>query len=114
MTLEDFRRLALELPEAVESSHHDHPDFRVRGKIFATIPNPDADTGMVKLTPDQQMSFVHTAPEVFTPVKGTWGQRGATLVRLERAEEPIVRSALTTAWRYTAPKKLAATLDLSE
>jgi hypothetical protein len=114
VTVDEFRRLALELPEAVESSHHDHPDFRVRAKIFATIPHPDDVTGMVKLTPDQQQSFVRTAPEVFTPVKGTWGQRGATLVRLEPAEEPIVRAALTAAWRNVAPKKLASTLDLFE
>jgi hypothetical protein len=114
VTVEDFRRLALELPEAVESSHHAHPDFRVRGKIFATIPDPDGEMGMVKLTPDQQKSFIRTAPEVFTPVKGTWGQRGATHVRLEAAEEPIVRDALVTAWRNTAPKRLAATLDPSE
>jgi hypothetical protein len=114
MTVEEFRQLALELPEAIESEHHDHPDFRVRKKVFATLIFPDAATGMVKLTPDQQGSFVRTAPEVFAPAKGGWGERGATLVHLAHAEEPIVRSALATAWRNVAPKKLAATLDFPD
>jgi hypothetical protein len=111
MTSEDFRRIALEFPEALESAHMNHPDFRVRGKIFATLPSPDGDRGMVKLTPDQQQTFVRTEPAVFTPVKGGWGRRGATSVLLEKADEAGVRQALIIAWRNVAPKKLAAEFD---
>jgi hypothetical protein len=110
MTADDFRSLALTLPEAVESAHMEHPDFRVRGKIFATLA-PDQTRGMVKLTPDQQALFVRTEPAVFEPVAGGWGRRGATYVRLEAATEPAVRQALVAAWRNTAPKRLAAELD---
>ncbi|MBO0701115.1 MAG: MmcQ/YjbR family DNA-binding protein [Zavarzinella sp.] len=110
MTAGDFRALALSLPEAVESAHMDHPDFRVRGKIFATL-GPDETWGMVKLTPDQQKLFVRTEPAVFEPVAGRWGRRGATRVRLEAATEPAVRQALIAAWRNTAPKRLAKQLE---
>jgi hypothetical protein len=106
MTSDDFRHMALNLPEAFESAHMGHADFRVLGKIFATIPWPDKDWGMVKLTPEQQAKFVAEEPEVFEPVKGGWGRRGATLVRLEVANQTTLRSALITAWRNTAPKKL--------
>jgi hypothetical protein len=110
MTADDFRTLALGLPEAAESAHMGHPDFRVRGKIFATL-GPDATWGMVKLTPDQQALFVRTEPAVFEPVAGAWGKRGATHVRLEGATEPAVWQALLAAWRNTAPKGLAAQLE---
>ena len=110
MTADEFRSLALDLPEAVESAHMGHPDFRVRGKIFATLA-PDGARGMVKLTPDQQALFVRTEPTVFEPVAGAWGRRGGTYVRLEAATEPAVRQSLVAAWRNTAPKRLAAQLD---
>jgi hypothetical protein len=114
VTDEDFRQLALELPEAVESAHQGHPDFRVRGKIFATLAYPNEAVGMVKLTPEQQKTFVRTEPAVFVPIKGTWGARGATHVRLEPASEASVRQALVAAWRNVAPKGLASTLDEPE
>jgi hypothetical protein len=77
VTAEQFRRLALSFPEAVESSHMNHPDFRVRGgKIFATLAYPDKKWGMVKLNPEQQQEFVSTKPDVFVPVAGGWGQGG--------------------------------------
>jgi hypothetical protein len=107
MTPDDFRELALGLPEAEEDAHMGHPDFRVRGKIFATLGAPDADCGMVKLTPDDQSEFVRHAPDVFQPVKGGWGRRGATNVRLNSATADVVRPALVAAWRNTAPKRLA-------
>jgi hypothetical protein len=110
MTAEDFRNLALSLPEASEEAHMGHPDFRVRGKIFATL-GPNEAWGMVKLTPEQQALFVRTEPEVFEPVKGGWGRKGATYVHLEAAIEPAVRQALVTAWRNTAPKRLAQQLE---
>jgi hypothetical protein len=110
MTADEFRSLALSLPEATEESHMNHPDFRVRGKIFATL-GPDEAWGMVKLTPVQQGIFIRTEPKVFEPVKGAWGKRGCTYVRLEVASEPSVRQALIAAWRNTAPKKLAQELE---
>src|SRR6516165_5652913 len=106
MTAAQFRRLALSLPEAVESAHMGHPDFRVGGKIFATLGAPDKDWGMVKLTPEQQKQFVREEPEMFVPVKGGWGRRGATNVRLQTARKHQLLEALTAAWRNTAPKKL--------
>ena len=111
MTADDFRKLALSLPETTEASHMQHPDFRVRGKIFATLPYPDEDCGMVKLTPEQQSKFVLEAPKVFEPFPGGWGRRGATLVRLRAAKPNVVRPALVAAWRNTAPKKLSQQLE---
>lgn len=114
MTVDTFRSLALGLPEAVESSHMGHPDFRVRGKIFATLMYPDDGHGMVKLTPEQQRRVIAAAPDVFAPVKGGWGRRGCTQVRLAAATEDIVRPALGTAWRNIAPKRLAEQHDVGE
>jgi hypothetical protein len=108
MTADGFRRLALSLPGAEERQHMGHPDFRVGGKIFATLFAPGPEWGMVKLTPEQQQAFVDSAPAVFTPVKGGWGRGGATNVRLSRATVKALRPALFTAWRNTAPRKLVA------
>lgn len=102
----DFRRVALSMPEAQESAHMGHPDFRVRKKIFATL-WPDQGWGMVALTPEQQRAFVDTNPAMFAPVKGGWGLRGATQVWLEAAEEEMLRHAVFTAWREKAPRDLA-------
>jgi uncharacterized protein YdhG (YjbR/CyaY superfamily) len=102
-----FRRLALAMPGAAEVGHMGHPDFRVGGKIFATLGYPDGGWGMVKLTPDQQEAFVSAHPGAFAPVKGGWGVRGATLVRLAGARVPAVRTALSVAWRNVAPPGLA-------
>src|SRR2546422_9254498 len=82
MTSNDFRRLALSFPETSESAHMGHPDFRVGGKIFATLGYPDDDRAMVKLTPLEQEMFVKSHPAVFDPCTGVWGRRGATSVRL--------------------------------
>lgn len=106
MTANEFRKLALELPEAIEASHMNHPDFRVKGKIFATLGVPDAGWGMVKLTPQQQKRFVKAEPNAFVPVKGGWGLRGATNVCLSYATGEILRPALIAAWRNVAPKSL--------
>jgi hypothetical protein len=110
MTIDDFRSLALSLPEAIESSHMAHPDFRVRGKIFATL-WPDHDMGMVKLTPEQQAQYVATEPKIFVAVKGAWGRRGCTNVRLNAASSDSVYSALVAAWRNVAPKRLVQDYD---
>jgi predicted DNA-binding protein (MmcQ/YjbR family) len=98
MTADDFRRLALSLPEASESAHMKHPDFRVGGKIFATL-GPDEAWGMVKLTPLQQGSFVRREPNTFQPIAGGWGRSGCTRVQLKAAEESSVLQALELAWR---------------
>jgi hypothetical protein len=105
MTANKFRRMALGLPEASESAHMNHPDFRVRGKIFATL-GPGETWGMVKLTPEQQGQFVRAEPDVFAPVKGGWGRRGATHVHLALATDETLRPALVAAWRNVAPKGL--------
>jgi hypothetical protein len=107
VTSDDFRRLALSLPEAVESAHMDHPDFRVGGKIFATLGHPAEGWGMVKLTPEQQHYFLKDEPKTFVPVKGAWGRRGATSVNLKAASKKTLQKAIRAAWRNTAPKRLA-------
>ncbi len=106
MTPKDFRLLALSFPETAESAHMDHPDFRVAGKIFATLGYPDEDWAMVKLTPVEQEMFVKAQPAVFVPVKGTWGRRGCTNVRLKSARKHTLRRALLAAWRLASPKLL--------
>ena len=98
MTADEFRSLALGFPGAVESAHMNHPDFRVEGKIFATLGFPDESHGMVKLTPEQQRSFVEKAPKVFTPCSGVWGERGATSVHLPLAKKTLLKATLDAAW----------------
>ena len=110
MTAGEFRSLALSFPEALEAAHMGHPDFRVGGKIFATL-GPDEDWGMVKLTADQQATFIRSEPGVFRPASGAWGRRGATIVHLADADAASVRQALMAAWRNTAPKRLVRDLD---
>ena len=107
MTANHFRRLALCLPEAEERAHMNYPDFRVGGKIFATLGYPDKSRGMVKLSPEQQHNFSKDYPGVFVPVKGAWGRRGATSVDLKAADKETLRNAIKAAWRNTAPKRLA-------
>ncbi len=107
MTANDFRRLALALPETIESAHMDHPDFRVGGKIFATLGHPAEGWGMVKLTPEQQHYFSKDYPEAFVPVNGAWGRRGATSVNLKTVSKKTLAEAMRNAWRNTAPKRLA-------
>ena len=115
MTVEDFRRIALSMPQATEGAHMGHPDFRVKGKIFATLfDRDDEDLGMVKLTPEQQHQFVQANPEMFAPIKGGWGIRGATQVRLDNAHETTLRSAMITAWRNIAPKRLIKEHDQTD
>ena len=101
MTQDEFRRLALALPEAIEGAHMGTADFRVRGKIFATL-WPDGIWAMVKLTPEHQELLVAAEPGVFEPATGAWGRRGSTKLRLAACDEPTARSALDTAWRRTA------------
>jgi hypothetical protein len=98
MTPDSFRKLALALPGAEERAHMNHPDFRVGGRIFATMGYPDAGWAMVALTPEDQDALVAMSPEAFSPVKGKWGEQGATSVLLRRAKVPAVRAALAAAY----------------
>lgn len=97
MTIDEFRKMALEIPTALERSHMNHPDFRVAGKIFASLGVPDERWGMVKLTPEQQRTFIEKAREVFKPCSGAWGRRGYTNVYLPSAKSSIVHDALDAA-----------------
>ena len=105
MTEDEFRAMALSLPGAIEASHMDHPDFRVGGKIFATLGHPRRGWGMVALTPDEQLLVVQAEPAVFSPANGAWGRGGATLVDLKAARKRTVRTALAAAWRRRASKQ---------
>jgi hypothetical protein len=105
MTINEFRKMALKTPNAVERSHMNHPDFRVAGKIFASLGVPNENWGMVKLTPEQQRTFIEKAPEIFKPASGAWGRQGATMVYLAAANATIVRAALDTAAKNVAEKK---------
>jgi hypothetical protein len=99
MDADDFRRIALSLEGAEESSHMGNPDFRVGGRIFATLASAKQGYGNVKLTPGQQAAFVEELPEVFVPVAGGWGRGGMTHVRLAAANEELLAGALRAAWQ---------------
>jgi hypothetical protein len=107
MTADDFRRIALEFPGASESSHMGHPDFRVNGKIFATLHYPDESWAMVKVPVEHQDNFMHTRPEAFVAVKGAWGRQGCTNVRLEAVDESTLQHALRLAWSKAAETRKA-------
>jgi hypothetical protein len=111
MTVDEYRQIALAQPEAVEGSHMNHPDFRVRNKIFATILSSERQEGMVKLTPAQQKKFMKEYPKVFGPATGAWGKSGATIVQTKLATNDIVNRAMKLAWRNTAPKRLLAQIE---
>jgi hypothetical protein len=98
MIADDFRQLALDMPGAVESYHNGHPDFRLGGKIFATLGYPDSRWAMAKLTSEQQTTLIAATPEIFSPANGAWGRRGGALMRLEHADERTARSAIEMAW----------------
>jgi hypothetical protein len=104
---DDFRRIALSFEGAEEGAHMGHPDFRVRGKVFATLGYPAAASGMVALMPEQQEDFIALAPAAFRPANGAWGRQGSTLVRLEAVPEDVLEAALAAAWRRRAPRRPA-------
>jgi hypothetical protein len=104
MTTEKFRSLALSVPGASESAHMGHPDFRLAGRVFATLGYPDERHGMVKLAPQQQKKFVEMAPKVFSPCAGAWGRSGATAVYLASARVRLIRAALEEARGNLQPR----------
>jgi hypothetical protein len=107
MTPNDFRKLALSFPATAEHAHMNHPDFRVAGKIFATLGYPNKERAMVKVTPVEQEMLVRAEPSVFTPVKGAWGLKGCTSVNLEAAEKTTLHRAIAAAWQLAAPETLS-------
>lgn len=107
MTSDGYRKIALGMPEAVESEHMGHPDFRVNGKIFATlIQREKVDWGVLNLTPAQQTEWTDRNPDAFEPVPGGWGRRGCTQVRLKSVTTVVLKQAMFVAWLNTAPTKL--------
>ena len=104
MDVSDFRRIALSLPGAEERSHMGSPDFRVGGRIFATLASQKQGYGNLMLTPEQQAAFVEELPEVFIPIAGGWGKSGATHIRLAVANEDLLTGALRTEWQIRLKK----------
>jgi hypothetical protein len=99
MNASDFRRIALSFEGAEEGSHMGAADFRVGGRIFATLASIAQGYGNIKLTPEQQADFVRELPEVFLPIPGGWGKGGMTHVRLDQVTEDVLEGALRTAWK---------------
>ncbi len=104
MDTNDFRRVALSLKDAEESSHMGSPDFRVGGRIFATLASQSQGYGNLMLTPEQQAAFVEELPGVFLPIPGGWGRMGMTHIRLAAASEDVLQGALQTAWKLRVQK----------
>jgi hypothetical protein len=104
MTPDDFRRIALSLEGAEEGSHMGAVDFRVGGRIFATLASVDQGYGNLMLDPEQQAMFVDEMPDLFLPVHGGWGRMGATHIRLAKASEDVLTGALHTAWKLRMEK----------
>ena len=100
----DFRRIALSLEGAAEGSHMGAPDFRVGGRIFATLASAGQGYGNLMLTPEQQADFIRELPEVFLPIAGGWGRMGMTHVRLAKASEDVLRGAVHAAWKLRVEK----------
>ena len=110
MTPAQFRRAVLRFPEVIEGSHHGHADFRVGGRIIATMGYPSAAHAVVMLSPSDQDLIVR-AHAGFAPVPGKWGASGNTMITLAEADSAAVEEALDAAWRRRAPRKLVAALD---
>ncbi len=102
--IDRFRKLALSLPGAIESSHAGHPDFRVDGRIFATLSAQATGRGVLNLTTEQQQAFITEMPAVFQPVQGGWGRMGMTFVDL-KADKSTLEGALTTAYNNIKTKQ---------
>jgi hypothetical protein len=105
-TPDDFRRIALSFPGAEEKAHMGHPDFRVGGKIFATLGSPNGESGMVSLLPEQQELAIEAEPAAFRPAAGAWGRGGSTLVNLALVSDEWLERTLDWAWHKRAPAKL--------
>jgi hypothetical protein len=102
---DDFRRIALSFPGAEEKAHMNHPDFRVGGRIFATLHGAGKGSGAVMLLPEQQDMAMEAEPEAFSPAAGAWGRSGSTLVRLDAVSDEWLERTLEWAWAKRAPGK---------
>jgi len=111
MKPDDFRRIALSMPEAVEVYRLGHSEFRLGRTTFATLEGIADSIATIRLTPDQQAMFIEKAPAVFAPAPGGWGSLGSTLARLATASPAIVEEALAAAWANAAPKSLLKRID---
>jgi len=103
---DDFRRVALSFAGAEEKAHMGHPDFRVGGKIFATLHGAGRDSGAVMLLPEQQELAIEAEPEAFRLAAGAWGRGGSTVVTLSRVSDEWLERSLEWAWRKRAPANL--------
>ena len=101
---DDFRRIALSFPGAEEKAHMGHPDFRVGGRIFATLHGAGKDSGTVMLLPEQQELAMDAEPDAFSPAAGAWGRSGSTMVRLDAVSDEWLERTLEWAWRRRAPR----------
>ena len=104
MTATGLRKLALSFPDASEAAHMRHPDFRVRGTVFATLGYPSDDYGVLTFSRQEQRRLVSANPRAFSAVKGAWGRRGNTQVRLENVDFATLREAMALAWRNATAK----------
>lgn len=102
---DDFRRIALSFAGAEEKAHMGHPDFRVGGRIFATLHAPEKGTGAVMLLPEQQELAIEAEPDAFSPAAGAWGRGGSTMVRLDAVSGDWLERTLEWAWAKRAPAK---------
>ncbi len=107
MSLEEFTEMALSFPETIQAGHFNTTDFRVNGKIFATL-RPEKQRGVLLLTREDQALFRETSAEMFEPVPGRWGEKGSTFVILDSADSDVVRHAMAMAWKRAAPKLVSA------
>jgi hypothetical protein len=107
MTLEEFAEMALAFPQTAQGSHFDTTDFRVKGKIFATL-RPEKQRGVLSLSRGDQALLRETSGEMFEPVPGSWGEKGWTFVILASADPDVVRHAMAIAWTKAAPKSISA------
>jgi len=105
MSLDEVRRLALSLPEAIEADHHGFPSIRVGGKIFYTF-RPETGRLMVKLDAEDQHNFCEAPPTTIEPVPGYWGRKGSTFIDCDNLDATVIESLLKIAWRRVAPKRL--------
>ncbi|MBS1824173.1 MAG: MmcQ/YjbR family DNA-binding protein [Acidobacteria bacterium] len=99
MTADDFRRIALSMEGAEQGSHMGAVDFRVGGRIFATLASVNQGYGNLMLTPEIQAGFLEDRPDVFLPIAGGWGRMGMTHIRLAESTEDVMEGALRTAWK---------------
>lgn len=104
ITTEQFRALALELPEAEERETWGEPTFRVRGKIFAMLSAANA-TASIKATLDEQEIIIGSDPATYSIAPYT-GRFGWVQVKLQTADPGMIGALLTSAWEQTAPRSL--------